>query len=79
MGRSKCDMIQNVRIMSELRQVHVGLLMAPPLRLTQHKRFVPNGTHPNFCFAKTSFMLGTLCEMPPHKKDKDKEKSYKKI
>jgi len=30
-------------------------------RLTQHKRFVPNGTHQNFCFAKTSFMLGTLC------------------
>jgi len=21
---------------------------------------VPNGTHPNFCFAKTSFMLETL-------------------
>jgi len=49
------------------------------LRLTQHKRFVPYGTHPclrapacrvrdadrgthrqaNFCFTKTSFMLGT--------------------
>ena len=37
-------------------------------RLTQHKRFVPDGTHPclpsaqagNFCFAKTSFMLETL-------------------
>ena len=25
-------------------------------RLTQHKRFVPNGTHSNFYFAKTSFM-----------------------
>jgi hypothetical protein len=32
-------------------------------RITQHKRFVPDGTHLNFCFAKTSFMLGTLCEM----------------
>jgi hypothetical protein len=32
-------------------------------RITQHKRFVPNGTHPNFCFAKTSFMLGTLSEI----------------
>ena len=31
-------------------------------RLTQHKKFVPFGTHPNFCFAKTSFMLGTLGE-----------------
>ena len=31
-------------------------------RLTQHKRFVPYGTHPNFCFAKTSFMLETLAE-----------------
>jgi hypothetical protein len=31
------------------------------LRLTQHKRFVPYGAHPNFCLAKTSFifMLGT--------------------
>jgi len=34
-------------------------------RLTQHKRFVPYGTHPNFCFAKTSFMLGTLGEILP--------------
>ena len=31
--------------------------------ITQHKRFVPYGTHPNFCFAKTSFMLGTLSEI----------------
>jgi hypothetical protein len=29
-------------------------------RLTQHKRFVPDGTHPIFCYAKTSFMLGKL-------------------
>ena len=29
-------------------------------RLTQHKRFVPYGIHPNIYFAKTSFMLGTL-------------------
>jgi len=34
-------------------------------RITHHKRFVPYGTHPNFCFAKTSFMLGTLAEIPP--------------
>jgi len=33
------------------------------LHITQHKRFVPYGTHPNFCFAKTSFMLGTLYEI----------------
>jgi len=33
------------------------------LHITQHKRFVPNGTQPNFCFAKTSFMLKTLYEM----------------
>jgi hypothetical protein len=33
------------------------------VHITQHKRFAPYGTHPNFCFAKTSFMLGTLCEM----------------
>ena len=31
-----------------------------PLRLTQHKKFVPNGTHPNFRFAKTSFMQESL-------------------
>jgi hypothetical protein len=30
-------------------------------RLTQHKRFAI--AHPNFCFAKTSFMLGTLGDM----------------
>jgi len=29
-------------------------------RLTQHKRFVPDGIHPNFYFTKTSFMLQTL-------------------
>jgi len=33
-------------------------------RITQHKRFVPYGTHLNFCFAETSFILGTLYEMP---------------
>jgi len=31
-------------------------------RLTQHKRFAI--AYPNFCSAKTSFMLGTLSEMP---------------
>jgi hypothetical protein len=31
--------------------------------LTQHKSFVPYSTHPNFCFAKTSFMLETLYEI----------------
>ena len=36
-----------------------------PHRLTQHKRFVPYGTRPNFCFAKISFMLGTLYDIPP--------------
>jgi hypothetical protein len=28
-----------------------------PLHITQHKRFMPDDPHPNFCFAKTSFML----------------------
>jgi len=28
-------------------------------RITQHKRFALRA-HPNFCFAKTYFMLGTL-------------------
>jgi len=37
--------------------------MKPPLHITQHKRFVPYGTHPNFCFAKTSFMLEPLLEI----------------
>ncbi len=32
-------------------------------RLTQHKRFVPYGNHPNFCYAKTSFMLVPLGEI----------------
>jgi hypothetical protein len=32
----------------------------PSGRLTQHKRFVPYGTHPNSAFGGTSFMLRTL-------------------
>jgi len=32
-------------------------------RITQHKIFVPYGTHTNFCFAKTSFMSGRLYEI----------------
>jgi hypothetical protein len=32
--------------------------------ITQHKRFVPYGTHSNFCFAKTSFMLEMLYAEP---------------
>jgi hypothetical protein len=32
-------------------------------RITQHKRFVPYGTRPNFCFAKISFMLESLAEI----------------
>ena len=42
------------------------------LRLTQHKKFVPNGTHPNFCFAKTSFMLETLEERVTGKEKDEK-------
>ena len=30
------------------------------LHITQHKRFVPYGTHPNPAFGGTSFMLETL-------------------
>ncbi len=37
------------------------------LHITQHKRFVSYGTHPNFCIAKTSFMLETLYAMPEKK------------
>ncbi len=33
------------------------------LRLTQHGRFVFNGTHPNFCFPKTFFVSGMSSEM----------------
>jgi hypothetical protein len=33
------------------------------LRLTQHKRFVPYGTHPNSAFGETSFMLSPLGEI----------------
>jgi len=34
--------------------------MNPQQQITQHKRLVPYGTHPNSCFAKTSFMLEPL-------------------
>jgi len=33
------------------------------LHITQHKRFVPYGTHPNPAFGGTSFMLETLAVM----------------
>jgi hypothetical protein len=53
--------------------------MKPPLHITQHKRFVPCGTHPNFRFAKTSFMLGTLYEIAAVKVIKEgfNDKRYK--
>ena len=38
-------------------------------QITQHKRFVPYGTHLNFCFAKTFFMLGTLSAHCTQKKE----------
>ncbi len=40
-------------------------------RITQHKRFVPYGTHLNFCLAKNSFILGTLGEMPKERRQRD--------
>jgi hypothetical protein len=33
-------------------------------RITQHKKFVPYGAHPNSAFGGTSFMLETLSAMP---------------
>ena len=36
------------------------------LRLTQHKRFVPYGTHPNPAFSGTSFMLEPSDEIVVH-------------
>jgi hypothetical protein len=42
---------------------HITLKKGTAQRITQHKRFVPSGTYPNFCFAKTSQthkMLGTM-------------------
>jgi len=32
-------------------------------RITKHKRLVPYDIHPNFCLAKTSFMLEKLNEI----------------
>jgi len=37
-----------------------------PLRITQHKRFVPYGTNSNFCYAKTSFMRKPFIWNSPH-------------
>jgi hypothetical protein len=48
-------LVENILVYSQIAFVRQ--------RITQHKRFVPNGTHPNFCFAKTSYMLGTLYEI----------------
>ncbi len=38
--------------------------MKPSPHITQHKRFTLRA-HPNFCFAKTFFMLETLYEIVP--------------
>jgi hypothetical protein len=37
------------------------MIIITKLPITQHKRFALRA-HPNFCFAKTSFTLGTLGE-----------------
>jgi hypothetical protein len=50
-------------------------------RITHHKKFVPNGTHPSFCFAKTSFMLEPLGETAADKEEllmkRDKNTNYR--
>jgi len=39
-------------------------MMDAKLPITQHKRFVPYGTHPNPSLTlRTSFMLGTLSSL----------------
>ena len=43
------------------------------LQITQHKRFVSYGTHPNFCFAKTSFRLESFGETVALKQDDNNE------
>ena len=48
-------------------------------RITQHKRFVPDGTHPNFCFAKTSFMLETLSEIVDFGRKRNENDTKKRI
>jgi len=42
-------------------------------RITQHKRFVPYGTHPNSVFGGTSFMLRTLGDIALEGDDKWKK------
>jgi len=50
--------INYLKVKQEMPKENICL----PLRITQHKGFVPDATHPNFYFAKTSFMLKTLGE-----------------
>jgi len=38
------------------------------IHITQYERFVPYSTHPNFGFAETPFMLGTLYEIADHER-----------
>jgi len=40
------------------------MIIIAKLPITQHKRLVPDGTHANFCYVKTSFMLETISKMP---------------
>jgi hypothetical protein len=55
--------------------------ICPPLHITQHKRFVPFGTHPNLSLTlRTSFILETLGDISIQRKYGDliygDEKTY---
>ncbi len=49
------------RISKKVKKKCSTLRRKAQLPITQHKRFVPYGTHPNFAFSGTSFMLEWLC------------------
>ncbi len=46
------------------------------LHIIQHKMFMPYGTHPSICFAKTFFMLEMLYEVRFGRKEVEKCVDY---
>lgn len=60
-------MAENICMRHQIKKkgdiLHGSIYLRQQQRITQHKRFVPYGTHLNFCFAKISSMLGTLSEI----------------
>lgn len=63
--QNRCSILKNKHLMRLLiLLVRNSQANIEGQRLTQHKRFVSDGTDPNFCFTKTPFIRETLDATP---------------